>query len=480
MIKIVGLGPGDKESLTMGTIDCLKQCKNIFFRTEKHPTVDYIKDLGINFHCYDDEYESKESFDQVYQSIARDLICREKKLGDIVYAVPGHPMVAEKSVRLLIDICTAENIKYSILPAVSFLEAMMQALHIDPVQGLRVIDAFEARNCKLSNKEAVVITQVYNKFMASEVKLALCEYYQEEEEIYFVRAAGIKDEESIRKIKIYELDRQDDIDYLTSLYIPAGIKAYGDFYELVSIVKKLRQPDGCPWDKEQDHFTIKKNLLEECYELIEAIENRDEESLIEELGDVLFQVVFHSQIGSDDGYFNIYDVTDRICRKMIERHPHVFSNLSLDSTEKVLDNWDSIKKQEQGLKTYTDELNHVAKTLPALMRAEKVQKKAAKVGFDWNCVEPALEKVKEEFYELLQVYNCENMSRILDEVGDLLFSVVNVCRFLNIDAEEALSHTTDKFIKRFSFIEDAAREKNIDMKSMTLEQMDELWEEAKK
>lgn len=480
MIKILGLGPGDKESLTLGTIETLKKYKNIFFRTEKHPTVEYIQELGIEFKTYDSIYETYESFDDVYKVIAEDLIKNVKELNEIVYAVPGHPMVAEKSVGLVIELCKKENIGFEIVPAVSFLEAIMQSLKIDPVEGMKIVDAFEIKNTILSQDEATIITQVYNNLIASEVKLALLEYFKDDEEIYFVRGAGIKGVESIRKIKIYEIDRQEDIDYLTSLYIPKGTRAYRGFYDLVKIMDILRAPNGCPWDIQQDHKTIKRCLIEECYETLEAIDEEDDNKLIEELGDVLLQVVFHAKIGKDEGFFNVYDVTESICKKMISRHPHVFGKINLDTAEKVLDNWDSIKKQENAFSTYTEELEHIAKNLPSLIRAEKVQKKAAKVGFDWDNIEPALEKINEEYNEVREVYNSNNKAKIIDELGDLFFAVVNVCRFLEVDPEEAVNHTTEKFIRRFKFIEDSAAQLGLSIENMTLEQMDGLWEKSKK
>lgn len=201
--------------------------------------------------------------------------------------------------------------------------------------------------------------------------------------------------------------------------------------------------------------------------------------MIEELGDVLFQIVFHAQIGKEDGFFDISDVIKSICTKMINRHPHVFGSVKVKDSEQVIDNWDKIKVKEQGHKTYTDELKHVPKNFPALIRAEKVQKKAAKVGFDWDKVEDAMGKVLEEFYEVKNVYNGKNKDKIIEELGDLTFSVVNVARFLDIDLENALNYTIDKFIKRFEFIELNATEANRNLCDMTLKEMDALWNEAK-
>lgn len=479
MLKIMGLGPGAYEALTIGALKELKNNKNIYFRTEKHPTVDFLKDEGIKFESYDHAYEKYDSFDDVYKYIAEDLITKIKDDEDLIYAVPGHPLVAEKSVINLIELCKENNIQYEVLPAVSFVDAMMEALQVDPIEGVKIIDAFEMKNQILDKRVGTIITQVYNNFIASEVKLRLLEGYEDDTEIIFVRAAGVEGLESIRKIPLYELDWQEDIDYLTSIYIPKDLGNKKDFQDLLDIIETLRNPGGCPWDREQTHESLKSALLEECYEVIDAIENEDEDALIEELGDVLLQVVFHASIGKEDGYFDIMDVIGGISNKMINRHPHVFGNEEANTSEQVLVNWDEIKKEEKGIKTLTEEMQNIAKSLPATTRAYKVQKKAKKVGFDWDDVNCAMDKVKEELNEIKEVYNCEDKSIIEGEVGDLLFACINVARFLEVDGELALDKTIKKFIKRFSYIENEAIKNNKNLKDMTLEEMDKLWEEAK-
>lgn len=479
MLKIMGLGPGAYEALTIGALKELKNNKNIYFRTEKHPTVDFLKDEGIKFESYDHAYEKYDSFDDVYKYIAEDLITKIKDDEDLIYAVPGHPLVAEKSVVNLIELCKENNIQYEVLPAVSFVDAMMEALQVDPIEGVKIIDAFDMKNQILDKRVGTIITQVYNNFIASEVKLRLLEGYEDDTEIIFVRAAGVEGLESIRKIPLYELDWQEDIDYLTSIYIPKDLGNKKDFQDLLDIIETLRNPGGCPWDREQTHESLKSALLEECYEVIDAIENEDEDALIEELGDVLLQVVFHASIGKEDGYFDIMDVIGGISNKMINRHPHVFGNEEANTSEQVLVNWDEIKKEEKGIKTLTEEMQNIAKSIPATTRAYKVQKKAKKVGFDWDDVNCAMDKVKEELNEIKEVYNCEDKSIIEGEVGDLLFACINVARFLEVDGELALDKTIKKFIKRFSYIENEAIKNNKNLKDMTLEEMDKLWEEAK-
>ena len=480
MLNIIGLGPGSPEALTLGTMKLLKSSKNIFLRTAKHPTISFLKEEGIEYSTYDYAYDSFNSFDEVYEHIALDIIKRYKEEGNFVYGVPGHPLVAEKSVELLIKMAKEENIEINVVPAVSFIDAVLEALNLDPIKGMKLIDAFDIGNQIPDKRVGTVITQVYNHFIASEVKLKLLEFYKDETEIFFVRAAGIKGEESIRKIKLYELDWQQDVDYLTSLYIPKDPEGNRDFYSFVKIIETLRAPGGCPWDREQTHESLKKGLIEECYEVIEAIDANNEEMLIEELGDVLLQVVFHASLGIEDGYFNINDVIEGICEKMIYRHPHVFGDVEAPTSKEVLKNWDALKRKEQGFESTTEELAHIARSLPSIMRAEKVQKKAAKVGFDWDNVEDALNKIFEEAEELKDVYKLQNKAKILDEMGDLFFAAVNTCRFLGIDGEEALNNTTDKFIRRFSYIEEEAKKRGKVLEDMKLSEMDLLWEEAKK
>lgn len=482
MIKIIGLGPGSSDALTLGAVEAIRNAGHVYLRTKIHPTVKYLIEKGIKFETYDDRYEKGTNFDEIYESIAEDLILQHEKHGDIVYAVPGHPLVAEKSVSILINLCRGKDIPIQIVPAVSFIDVMLERLQIDPINGIKIIDAFDLGEELLDKRTGIIITQVYDNLIASEVKLKLLDYYRGNEnmEIYFVRGAGIPEVESIRKIKIYELDRQKDIDYLTSVYVPQCTGINKDFPDLVHIMDILRGDGGCPWDKEQTHETLKQNLIEESYEVLDAIDKNDFEHMKEELGDVLLQVVFHARMGKEEGYFDIQDVVQGICDKMINRHPHIFGDIKADSSEEVLKNWDEIKKKEHRIESYTDELRYIPKNLPALMRADKVQRKAKKVGFDWDNVEGAISKVLEELNEVKDVYKGKNRAKIIEEVGDLIFAAVNVSRFLDIDPEIALNSTIDKFIERFAYMDNKAKEAGLDLADMKLEEMDRLWEQSKK
>ena len=249
--------------------------------------------------------------------------------------------------------------------------------------------------------------------------------------------------------------------------------------DLLHIMRCLRDPGGCPWDREQTHESIKKNLIEETYEVIEAINKQDKELLLEELGDLLLQVVFHTEMETEKGGFTFDDVCNGVCQKLVERHPHVFGTVQADNAEEALSSWDAVKRQKKGQKKGSVPMLTIPRELPALMRADKVQTKAKKVGFDWPDVAGALDKLEEETAELKEAIAAEKPEDISMELGDLLFSAVNVSRFVGCDAEEALTASTDKFIARFQKLEALAAERGIDLETASLSEMDKLWDEIK-
>jgi tetrapyrrole methylase family protein / MazG family protein len=252
-----------------------------------------------------------------------------------------------------------------------------------------------------------------------------------------------------------------------------------DFDDLVNIVKVLRSPGGCPWDIEQTHKSIRANFIEETYEVIEAIDTDDEALLREELGDVMLQVALHAQMETEKGSFDIGDVADGICKKLIVRHPHVFGDVKANTTGEVLKNWDEIKKRTKGQSSQTEVMETVPRVLPSLMRSSKVQQKAARSGFDWPDISGAVEKVHEELGELESEITRGDNKAGAAELGDLLFAVVNIARFIDAEPEEALTASCDKFIKRFALCEKFATESGRELKSMTAEELDTLWGKAK-
>lgn len=249
--------------------------------------------------------------------------------------------------------------------------------------------------------------------------------------------------------------------------------------DLIEIMRLLRSPGGCPWDREQTHASIRKNLIEEAYEVADAIDLNDEALLCEELGDLLLQVVFHSRISEEAGEFSLDDVADGICKKLIIRHPHIFGDVKVSGSDEVLDNWDEIKKREKGQSTATETLRAVPRTFPALMRSQKVQKRAAKTGFDYPDVEMALSDLENEIAELRAAMANADKPACAEELGDLIFSAVNVTRKLRFDAEECLTRSCDKFVDRFERVEELAAERCIEMREAPLDLLNRLWDEAK-
>ncbi|MDN3019982.1 nucleoside triphosphate pyrophosphohydrolase [Paenibacillus sp. BSR1-1] len=480
-IEVLGLGAGDLEQLPMGIYKKLLNVSHLFLRTKEHPVVNELEKEGMNYSSFDSVYEKHDQFDAVYQEIARTLL-EKSQTEDIFYAVPGHPLVAEQTVQLLLENGPKQGVEIIIGGGQSFIDALFASLKIDPVDGFQLLDGTMLHASQLNLNQHMMISQVYDQFVASDVKLTLMEKLPDDYEVWIVTAAGSK-EEVIEKVQLYELDRNVSLNNLTSVYVPP-VKdeqiLWKNFSKLREIIAELRGPDGCPWDKEQTHDSLKKYLIEETYEVIEAINSEDIDHLVEELGDVLLQVMLHAQIGEDDGYFTIDDVIEGLSAKMVRRHPHVFGNVIAENAEQVLQNWEDIKKKEKG-DVQSSLLEGVSKSLPNLLQAYELQKKAAKVGFDWQEISPALEKVKEELEEFVNELDGteEGLKRAKKEFGDLLFAFVNVARFLKIHPEEALSETNGKFKRRFQYVEEMVEKSGRTFEHHSLEELDQYWDEAK-
>lgn len=483
-IYIIGLGPGDINCLTLGALERLNSGYKNILRTEKHPTVSYLKERNIPYISYDFVYEEKENFEQVYNYIVEDLIEKAYKYKVVNYFVPGNPLVAEKAVEILLDCREKKNIELEIITGMSFIDPMLVAVNHDPINGLKILDGLKIEEQKVDINTANIITQVFNKNIASSIKLYISEIYGDEYEVYIINNAGIIGKEKVIKMPIYELDRYDQITDLTSIYIPKVDKINTKIYDinnLLDIMDILRGEGGCPWDIEQSHSSLREYVIEEAYEVLDAIDNGDIDNLEEELGDLLLQVVFHSQIASEAGYFNIIDVTTNVCDKLILRHPHVFKQKKVEKSNEVVYNWDEIKFKDRKIENYTGRLKDIPK-LPSLMRSYKVQKRAADIGFDWDDIYGTIDKVEEEYFEVIEALNlCKggDMEKVEEEIGDLLFSVVNMCRFSKVNPEIALNKAINKFIKRFEKMEIKSNELGKDLKSMTLDEMDALWDEIK-
>ena len=480
-LTIIGLGPGALSYLTMEAYEAVTTAPEVLVRTLKHPVIDELIARGAKFSSFDHMYEQAESFDEVYESIA-DAVFALAQTKPVMYAVPGNPFVAERSVELLMAKAEAAGIPVRVIHGTSFIDAMITTLHKDPVKGLHIVDALNIEQTELTNLVDQVIIQIYDPMVGSNVKLALMAHFPDDHEVVVVRGAGIPGEEQILHVPLYDLDRCEALDHLASVYVPCMDKDKPHVYafsELMDIMTRLRDVDGCPWDQEQTHDSLKSSLLEEAYEVIDAIEENDLYALEEELGDVLLQVAFHSAIASENGYFSSRDVITGICNKLINRHPHVFGDVDVADSDEVLVNWEQIKREEKSHESITEAMKALPKAMPATLRAYKVQKKAAQVGFDWDHIDDAIAKIKEELDEFLEALHANQLEEIESEMGDLIFAIVNVCRFAKLDPELCLGKTITKFIQRFEFIETSEVSKKEGISNLSLEVMDELWNIAK-
>ena len=490
-LVIVGLGPGGTDTITIGTWEKLKSAEKLLVRTGEHPAMEEIAAVGVAFETFDFLYEQCADFQDIYKEIARSVV-NAARLRPVVYAVPGHPMIGEESVRQVISLAKENGIDWEVIPAMSFLDSVQTSLGLVISTGFRLLDGLGlagpeiSPGCRPDPHVPNLIMQVYSPMIASEVKLSLMNYYPDEYGIKVIKAAGIAGQEKIAEIPLFELDRLDWIDHLTCVYIPANAdsKAMVSRFpvdRLVDIMERLRGIGGCPWDREQTHHSLKRYLVEETYETLDAIDEGNMYKVCEELGDLLLQIAFHAQIARDDGFFDVNDIVEAVSQKLVRRHPHVFGSVRVEGSEEVSANWEEIKKGELEEKGEVRQslLDGIPRNLPALMKADKIQYKAAKVGFDWPDYNGALDKLFEEIGELKEALTKGEPNSIFDETGDLLFAAVNLARLLKVNPEEALGSTIRKFKERFLYMEEWALRARADLGEMDLKELDKLWEEAK-
>ncbi|MFB4165047.1 nucleoside triphosphate pyrophosphohydrolase [Alteribacillus sp. JSM 102045] len=479
-IVVIGLGIGELAQLPLGLYKTLKKAEPLFLRTAEHPVVKELEEEEVSYLSFDHLYEANETFEEVYENIIEELMEAASKFNHIYYAVPGHPMTAELTVERLIEKEAEGLVEVEILGGQSFLDPMFSSLRIDPNNGFQLLDATSLQTHDLKMTQHIIISQVYDEMTASEVKLTLMEKYPDDYEVTLVTAAGTS-KEKLQKIALFELDREMTQNNLTALYVPPvrlDNLLYREFETLRHVIAELRGPDGCPWDKKQTHHSLKRYLLEEAYEVIDAIDQEDDEHLQEELGDVLLQVMLHAQIGEDKGYFNVEDIIETLTSKMIRRHPHVFADTKAHTEEQVNENWEAVKRSEK--ESEGSLLSDIPASMPALMQAYELQKKAAKVGFDWDDDAPMWKKLQEETAEWLHEVKQGNKEAMKKEFGDLLFVLVNLGRFYKLHPEESLHMTNIKFKTRFAHIEETLAKQGRTLEDTSLEDMDRLWEEAKR
>ncbi len=472
-ITIVGLGPGDPKQLTLEAQQVLQEAGEVYLRTRHHPTVASLP-AGPSLCFFDHLYEQKDTFAEVYDEIARQIMELGQRSEGVVYAVPGHPLVGEASVQRILALAKQQEIGVHVVEGLSFIEPVLTCLDLDALAGLQIVDAAELAALHhpcLNPDLPALIAQLYDQSLASDVKLTLMNLYPDEHPVTLVRGAGT-DQAQVLTVPLYELDRQPDVDHLTSLYVPplphlSSLEAFQD------TIARLRAPGGCIWDQEQTHQSLRPHLLEESYETLAALDADDTDALREELGDMLLQIVLQAQIAVEAGEFSLAQVIEGVDAKIKHRHPHVFGDMLVADVGEVLHNWEEIKREEKGAHSLLD---GVSRSLPALARAQAIQKRVARVGFDWPDIEGVEAKMAEEVGELREAQGGAERE---EELGDLLFSVVNLARWLKVDAESALRRACERFIRRFSGMERLCRDRGLNLSELGLAEQDELWEEVK-
>lgn len=478
-VTVVGLGPGDDRWVTRHTLDAIGAAPVRFVRTRRHPSAPLVGDDAIGF---DDIYDAADTFADVYATIVDRLVGAAVEHGHVLYAVPGSPLVLERTVRALrVD----ERIECVVLPAISFLDLAYERLGIDPVEtGLRLIDGHEFATASAGYTGPMLVAHTHANWVLSDIKLA-AESATGDEPVVILQRLGTADEVVVHTTWA-DLDRTVEADHLTSIYVPGlGAPVGAELVRFHELTRVLREQ--CPWDQEQTHRSLVKYLIEETYEVVDAIEALDpddpatDDDLVEELGDLLYQIEFHATIAEQEGRFTIADVAQRVHDKLVRRHPHVFPPeggdvVEVSGADEVVTNWDAIKRTE---KQRTSLFEGIPNSQPSLGYAYAVQRKAAKVGFDWPDVHGAVPKIAEETAEVLEAHASGVADDVADEVGDLLFAVVNVARHLGVDPEAALRAATKKFRTRFEGVERLARERSIDLHTAGIEMLDALWDEVK-
>ncbi len=479
-ITIIGLGPGDASLLTRRAWDIISRAVEIYVRTARHPTVAGLP-ATVTIHSFDAVYESTPQFAEVYARVA-DEVLRLGAQGDVIYAVPGHPLVGEATVTAILQQAAERGIAVEIVDGLSFVEPALAALRVDALDGLQILDALEVaagHHPPIDPDRPALLAQLYSRNVASDVKLTLLNQYPPEHAVIVLHALGTPDQ-TVQYLPLAEIDRRDDLAHLSTLYVPP-LPQPGGFNTFQETIAHLRAPEGCPWDREQTHQSLRKYLLEETYEVLEALDAEDSDALAEELGDLLLQVVLHTQIAVDNEEFRMPDVIARIDAKLKRRHPHVFGVVKVKDAEDVKRNWQAIKQAEAAENGKAEQrpsaLDGVPRGLPALAEAEAISYKAAQANFDWRSIDGVLDKVAEEVRE---VQSAADDAQREAEFGDLLFSLVNLARWLKIDPESALRAANRRFGARFREVERLARVQPRPMGELTDRELDDLWNAAKR
>ncbi len=477
-VIIAALGEGGIDSVSLGAYKLMKENYTIF-RTERDEAVSALLGEGINGEALDRLYESTEDFDSLCSEIAMAVLEAAKARGSVVYAVPGGAGIGDATVASVISTCRKEGAQISFAGGTSPVERA--ALEAGGLESAVVCSGYSLLESDINTKLALIVTELDGELLAGDVKLKLMDYYSDETPVLFIQEGESKG------IRLSDLDRQKKYSYSCKIVInPIDFKALSryDFIRLLDLVAILRgrgdeRFDPCPWDMDQTHESLRGDMIEEAYEFADAIDSGDPDKMADELGDVLLQVAMHSQIAGEYGEFTAMDVTTGICKKMISRHRHIFGGEKAKDAASVLNLWDDVKKKEKHIETVADSMKDVPKSFPALMRAAKVLKRAAKAGFDWPDIDACMAKVSEEMAEIKGEIASGDRERLFEEVGDMLLAAAKIPRVLGIDGELALTKAVDKFIKRFEAMEQVVVKSGRVLGDLALAELEAIWDGEK-
>ena len=463
-LSVVGLGY-EKDHVTLQGLEEIKSADVVVLKTALTKTALTLTDRQIDFVSCDSLYDEAQDFSALDENIYQFL---KSQKGKVVFCVNGSG-TDDGTVQYLKDKC-----QLKIFPGVA---QSQKALSVCPQSKFQYFCATELiESDALSTNVPLVVTEIDDKYLASAVKEKLAKFFDEEEDVVLCNGCRVKN------IALYELDQQRSYDERTSLLIqtkPLTQKKSFEVADLKEILRVLRSENGCPWDKVQTHESLRANVLEEAYELVDAIDSGDIDNMIEETGDNILQPYFHVSLAEEDGEFDEKEVIATLCKKLIFRHSHVFGLDKATNAEDALSVWEKNKAIEKGTSSVTDSMHKVAKGLPSLTRASKVQKRASKNGFDWKEQDGLFDKLLEESNELKQAVACGNNDEVEKEAGDLLFQAVNICRFLGLDAETTLNKAVTKFVNRFEYMESKVLEQYDSFADAPNDVMESFWNEAK-
>ncbi len=474
-IIIVGLGPGDPAQITREAWQVLSAAGEVYLRTRRHPAVPHLPS-HLRIHSFDHLYEERGDYAGIYAAIAEEVLALATRPEGVVYAVPGHPLVGETTTSLIAAGAAERGLSLRIVGGLSFVEATCLAVGLDPLAGgLQIADAMliaRQHHPALEADRPAILGQLASRALASDVKLTLLNLYPDEHEVILVRRAGLADQ-SLLRLPLYELDRVAEFDDFTALYVPP-LTGPCSFTALQEIVAHLRAPDGCPWDRAQTHQTLRSDLLEETYEVLDALDAEDTGALREELGDLLLHVAMHTQIAAEEGEFRMADVTAGIGSKLIRRHPHVFGDEKVKDQAEILRNWEAIKRQERenNGSQAASLLDGIPKALPALAQAQGYLGRAARVGLGLASNEERCAMVEQALHSLRAGEGSEEI------VANALFALAALARSYGVDAEAALRSFNARFAARVAKAEALAREAGQELATLAREEQAKLWERA--